>query len=68
VAVVVTFPLASVVPEEGLKVTTHPAPPPLAENVTGWPAPPRKWALQLTEPPAVCVVGTQEALVPGVPT
>src|SRR5450759_832756 len=67
VAVVVTLPLASVVPDAGLNVTTHPAPPPAAENVTPWPAPPAKWTLQVTVPPAVCVVGTQEALVPGVP-
>lgn len=65
--VVVTLPLALVVPEEGLKVTVQPAPPPVAEYVTVWSAPPRKWAVKVTEPPAATVVGLAEALVPGVP-
>jgi hypothetical protein len=68
VAVVVTLPPESVVADAGLKVTTQAAPPPLAENVTGWPGPPTKWALHVTAPPAACVTGTQEAVVPGVPT
>jgi hypothetical protein len=65
--VVVTLPLAFVVPEEGLKVTMQPAPPPVAEYVTAWSTPPRKWAVQVTEPPTATVVGMHEALVPGVP-
>jgi hypothetical protein len=67
VAVVVTLPLASVVAEEGLKVTVQPEPPPDSESVTAWPPPPGKWALKVTEPPATTVVELVEALVPGVP-
>jgi hypothetical protein len=67
VTVVVTLPEASVVPEAALKVTAQLAPPPVAENVTPWPAPPAKWAVHVVEPPAATVVALHEAVVPGVP-
>src|ERR1700687_2814665 len=41
VIVVPTLPLASFVAKAELKVTTHPVPPPVEENVTTVPAPPR---------------------------
>jgi hypothetical protein len=63
VTVVVTLPLALVVPDGALNVAGQPA----TDHVTAWPAPPGKWALHVTVPPGACVVGAQDMLVPGVP-
>jgi hypothetical protein len=66
VAVVETSPVALVTAVGGLKVTVPV--PPLAENVTVWPAPPRKWAVNVRVPPATTVVVLVAQLAPGVPT